>query len=65
MICYVILSRVPSLPPLVSIGVSDKIREIIEGGPPDNLVQIFHTLFQDKAEQTLAAALEARRRLGW
>ena len=49
----------------MSIGLSDKNREIIEGGPPDNLVQIFHTLFQDKAEQTLAAALEARRRLGW
>ena len=55
----------PSLPQLMSIGLSDKIREIIEGGPPDNLVQTFNTLFQDKAEQTLAAALEARRRLGW
>ena len=65
LICYVILSRVPSLPQLMSIGLSDKIREIIEGGPPDNLVQAFNTLFQDKAEQTLAAALEARRRLGW
>ena len=65
LICYVILSRVPSLPQLMSIGLSDKIREIIEGGPPDNLVQTFNTLFQDKAEQTLAAALEARRRLGW
>ena len=65
LICYVILSRVPSLPQLMSIGLSDKIRAIIEGGPPDSLVQAFNTLFQDKAEQTLAAALEARRRLGW
>ena len=32
LICYVILSRVPSLPQLMSIGLSDKIREIIEGG---------------------------------
>ena len=46
-------------------GLSDKIRAIIEGGPLDTLVQAFNTLFQDKAEQTLAAALEARRRLGW
>ena len=30
LICYVILSRVPSLPQLMSIGLSDKIREIIE-----------------------------------
>ena len=65
LIGYVILSRVPSLPQLMSIGLSDKIRAIIEGGPPDSLVQAFNTLFQDKAEQTLAAALEARRRLGW
>ena len=35
------------------------------GGPPDGLVQTFNTLFQDKAGQTLAAALEARGRLGW
>ena len=48
-----------------STGLSDKIRAIIEGGPPDGLVQTFNTLFQDKAEQTLAAALEARGRLGW
>ena len=32
LICYVILSRVPSLPQLMSIGLSDKIRAIIEGG---------------------------------
>ena len=65
LICYVILSRVPSLPQLMSIGLSDKIRAIIEGGPPDSFVQAFNTLFQDKAEQTMAAALEARHRLGW
>ena len=34
LICYVMLSRVPSLKQLISIGLSDKIREIIEGGPP-------------------------------
>ena len=34
LICYVMLSRTPSLKQLISIGLSDKIREIIEGGPP-------------------------------
>ena len=34
LICYVILSRVPSLKQLVSAGLTDKIREIMEGGPP-------------------------------
>ena len=65
LICYVILSRVPSLKQLVSIGLSPKIREIMEGGPPEGLVQCFNTLFTDKIEKTNAAALEAKRRLGW
>ena len=65
LICYVILSRVPSLKQLVSIGLSDKIKEIIEGGPPDGRVQCFNTLFNSKIEETNAAALEAKHRLGW
>ena len=65
LICYVILSRVPSLPQLMSISLSDKIRAIIEGGPPDTLVQVFNTLFQEKIEQTFAAARATRYRLGW
>ena len=65
LICYVTLSRVPSLKQLVSIGLSDKIREIIEAGPPEGIVQTFNLLFSDKIEKTHAAALEAKRRLGW
>ena len=40
-ICYVTLSRVPSLKQLVSIGLSDKIREVLESGPPEGLAQVF------------------------
>lgn len=65
LICYVILSRVPSLKQLVSIGLSSKIKEIIECGPPEGLVQCFNTLFADKIEKTNAAALAVKRRLGW
>ncbi len=65
LICYVMLSRPPSLKQLISIGLSSKIREIIEGGPPEGLVQSFHTLFADKIQKTNVAALEAQRRLGW
>ena len=65
LICYVILSRVPSLKQLVSIGLSSKIRTIIEGGPPEGIVQCFNALFADKIEATHAAALQAKRRLGW
>ena len=65
LIVYVILSRVPSLKQLVSIGLTSKIRELIEGGPPEELVQTFSTLFEDKIEATKAAAKAARQRLGW
>ena len=65
LICYVILSRVPSLKQLVSVGLTDKIREIIEGGPPEGIVQTFSTLFADKIAKTHEAALQARQRLGW
>ena len=65
LICYVMLSRVPSLKQLVSVGLSCNIREVIEGGPPEGLVQTCDTLFADKIEATNAAALQAKRRLGW
>ena len=65
LIVYVILSRVPSLKQLLSVGLSNKIRAIIEGGPPQGIEQTFNTLFADKIERTHVAALEARRQLGW
>ena len=37
----------------------------LEGGPPEELVQTFSTLFEDKIEATKAAAKAARQRLGW
>ena len=60
-----VLSRVPSLSQLISVGLNDTIREIIEGGPPNGVVQTFITLFADKIESTHAAARAARERLGW
>ena len=65
LICYVILSRVPSLEQLRSVGLSDKIREILESGPPEGVVQMFSTLFAQKIQDTQAAALQAKQRLGW
>ena len=59
------LSRVPSLKQLVSVGLSEKIREIRENGPPEGVVQMFSTLFAQKIEDTRAAAKEASERLGW
>ena len=65
LICYVTLSRVPSLKQLVSIGLNDKVRAILESGPPESVVQTFSTLFANKIEDTRAAALQAKQRLGW
>ena len=65
LICYVTLSRVPSLKQLVSIGLSDKIRDVLESGPPESLVQIFSTLFAQKIQDTRLAAQQAKERLGW
>ena len=65
LICYVTLSRVPSLKQLLSIGLSDKIKEILESGPPEGVVHMFSTLFAQKIQDTRAAALRARQRLGW
>ena len=65
LICYVTLSRVPSLKQLVSIGLSDKIREVLESGSPEDLVQMFSTLFANKIQDTRDAALQAKQRLGW
>ena len=65
LICYVTLSRVPSLQQLRSRNLSDKIREILESGPPEGAVQLFSTLFTQKIQDTKAAALQAKQRLGW
>ena len=65
LICYVTLSRVPSLKQLQSIGLSDKIRDVLESGPPEGMVQMFTTLFEQKIQDTQGAALQAKQRLGW
>ena len=62
---YVMLSRVRGLDCLVSSGLNDKIREIIETGPPKMLVGNFHKLFGEKILATRRAAREARINLGW
>ena len=45
LLVYVMLSRPRSLTTLKSVGLTDKVREIIEQGPPEELVATFHKLF--------------------
>ena len=65
LICYVTLSRVPSLKQLDSIGLSDKLRDVLESGPPESLVHILSTLVAHKIQDTRLAAQQAKERLGW
>ena len=58
LIVYVMLSRVRDLNSLASFGLNDKIRAIIEGGPPENLVSNFDRLFKEKAASTKVLARE-------
>ncbi len=62
---YVVLSRVRSFDKLRSIGLTSTIRNVIEQGPPDTLPAQFERYFAEKEVETLAAAREAMRQLGW
>ena len=65
LLVYVMLSRVRALDCLVSSGLTEKIREIMQSGPPQMLAGNFEKLFGDKIKNTRIAAREARERLGW
>ncbi len=53
-----------SLATLTSVGLTDKVRAIIEQGPPEELVATFHQLFDGKIKETKALAAEAAKRYG-
>ena len=64
LIVYVMLSRPRSLATLTSVGLTDKVRAIIEQGPPEELVATFHKLFDGKIKDTKARAVKAAQRYG-
>ena len=64
LIVYVMLSRPRSLATLKSVCLTDKVREIIEQGPPEELIATFHKLFDEKIEATRSAAAAAAERYG-
>ena len=59
LIVYVMLSRPGSLATLKSVGLTSKVRDIIEQGPPAELVATFHKLFDAKIKETKALAARA------
>ena len=58
------LSRPRSLSTLKPVNLTNKIRDIIEHGPPEDLVANFDKLFHDKIEATMELAREAARTYG-
>ena len=62
---YMALSRVPSLTQLRSIGLTTKIRDIIDKGPPEGNLTRFLDIFGEKIEQTQIAVTEAMTELSW
>ena len=64
LIVYVMLSRPRSLSQLKSVNLTTKIREIIEGGPPEDLVHNFHSLFSAEIEATRKLARDAAKQYG-
>ena len=62
---YVALSKVRSLAAFKSVGLTDKVRALLEKGPPDTLPEMFARLFAEKETATQQAADRAMRELGW
>ena len=64
LIVYVMLSRPRSLATLRSLGLGKHIREIIEGGPPTDLVESFEALFSEKIQNTKVYAEKLAKQYG-
>ena len=62
---YMVLSRVPSLDQLRSVGLKDNVKELINEGPPDGMLSRFTALFVERIAATDAAADAAMAELGW
>ena len=62
---YVALSRVRALSKLRSIGMTIKIRKIIEGGPPEGTPKQFEKYFGEKEKRTKEKAESRFLRFGW
>ena len=64
LIVYVMLSRPRSLSQLKSVNLHRKVRDLIERGPPAELVNTFRDLFAAKIDDTARLAREAAQQYG-
>ena len=59
------LSRVRRLSAFKSVGLTTKVRALIEGGPPETIPAQFEKYFAEKETATKREAEKAMRRLAW
>ena len=50
---------------MISVGLPDELRDIIEGGPPEGILSRFNDMFEEKEKATHIRAAEVMRELGW
>ena len=62
---YVAISRVRKLENLRSIGLTEKIKDVIEAGPPDTIPAMFAKYFGEKEKTTQKDEDNFMRLLGW
>ena len=60
LVAYVALSRPRSLAEFVCVGLTNKQKEMIEGGPPEGIPRKFSQLFDETLASTLNACEKAR-----
>ena len=59
----VMLSRARRIEEIMSLGLP--AREVLEAGPPNELVRSFSKLFDERLASTIESVKEARAYLGW
>ena len=59
------LSRPPSLAQLISVGMPDNLRDLLESGPPPGILSRFDDMFKEKELATHIKAAEVMMELGW
>ena len=62
---YVALSRPESLDELLSIGMPEDFRALLEGGPSEGILSKFAEFFGEKERETDTITKDILQKLGW
>ena len=65
MAVYIALLRPPAFKQLISIGIPDSLRDVIEDGQPECVLSMFDAMLGVTEKATRLAASDLLARLGW